>query len=112
MLSDTFNIKEVDGVLWEADCRKYLKGAENFQLEGFNPSAEGEDEDAGGEEGVQTMVHDIEEQFRLVWLKQEEGMKPSKDAFKSHLKSKFAPFPAHMSQRIRVQDSATDLHVF
>jgi hypothetical protein len=33
------------------------------------------------------MVHDIEDQFRLVWLKQEEGMKPSKDAFKSHLKS-------------------------
>lgn len=33
------------------------------------------------------MVHDIEDQFRLVWLKTEEGMKPSKDAFKSHLKS-------------------------
>lgn len=32
------------------------------------------------------MVHDIEDQFRLVWLKTEEGMKPSKDAFKSHLK--------------------------
>lgn len=33
------------------------------------------------------MVHDIEDQFRLVWLKTEEGMKPSKDAFKSHLKT-------------------------
>jgi hypothetical protein len=85
LLSDTFTIKDVDGVLWEADCRKYLKGQESFALAGANPSAEGEDED-GDAEGVQTMVHDIEEQFRLVWLKDEEGMKPSKDAFKAHLK--------------------------
>lgn len=35
------------------------------------------------------MVHDIEDQFRLVWLKQEDGLKPSKDGFKSHLKSSF-----------------------
>jgi hypothetical protein len=33
------------------------------------------------------MVHDIEDQFRLVWLKTEEGLKPSKDGFKSHLKT-------------------------
>jgi len=87
LLSDTFKIKEVDGVLWEVDCRKYLKGSESFQLDGANPSAEGGDEDEGDGEGVQTMVHDIEDQFRLVWLKQEEGMKPSKDAYKAHLKT-------------------------
>lgn len=71
----------------ETDCRKYLKktGGDDFQLEGANPSAEEADE--GGEEGGEVMVHDIEDQFRLVWLKTEEGMKPSKDAFKSHLKS-------------------------
>lgn len=86
LLSDTFKIQEVDGVLWEVDCRKYLKGSENFNLEGANPSAEGGDDDEGGE-GVSTMVHDIEDQFRLVWLKSDEGMKPSKDAFKAHLKS-------------------------
>jgi hypothetical protein len=95
MLSDTFNIKEVDGVLWEADCRKYLKGSEDFQLDGANPSAEEGGDDMGGEEGGQVMVHDIEDQFRLVWLKQEEGMKPSKDAFKSHLKSMY--IPRHLS---------------
>ncbi|KAL2220538.1 TCTP family protein [Thermoascus aurantiacus ATCC 26904] len=88
LFSDTFNIKEVDGVLWEADCRKYLKGAETFQLEGANPSATGEDADEGGDgEGERKMVYDIEDQFRLVWLKAEEGMKPSKEAFKAHLKS-------------------------
>jgi hypothetical protein len=32
------------------------------------------------------MVHDIEDQFRLVWLKPEEGLKPSKESYKSHLK--------------------------
>ncbi|KAJ9298116.1 hypothetical protein DTO271G3_3721 [Paecilomyces variotii] len=87
LLADTFKINEVDGVLWEADCRKYTKNKnENFELEGANPSAEEQDEDAGGE-GEQVMVHDIEDQFRLVWLKTEEGMKPSKEDFKSHLKS-------------------------
>jgi hypothetical protein len=84
IISDTYKIQEDGPVLWTADCRKYLKGGENFELEGANPSAEGGEEEAG--EGEQVMVHDIEDQFRLVWLKQEEGMKPSKDAFKSHLK--------------------------
>lgn len=64
-----------------------MKGSENFELEGANPSAEGGDDDDMGGEGGQTMVHDIEEQFRLVWLKEDEGMKPSKDAYKAHLKS-------------------------
>ncbi|EAL91014.1 hypothetical protein KXW98_002966 [Aspergillus fumigatus] len=87
VLSDNFKIKEVDGVLYECDCRKYLKRKnEDIQLEGANPSAEEGDDDAGGD-GEEVMVHDIEDQFRLVWLKTEEGMKPSKDAFKSHLKT-------------------------
>lgn len=87
LLSDTFNIKE-DGVLWECDCKKFMKNKnEDIQLEGSNPSAEGGDD--GGGEGEAVMVHDIEDQFRLVWLKSEEGMKPSKEAFKSHLKSVF-----------------------
>ena len=75
-------------MFYQCDCRKYLKktGGEDFQLEGANPSAE-EGNEGGGDEGEQVMVHDIEDQFRLVWLKPEEGLKPSKDAFKSHLKS-------------------------
>ncbi|KAF7589232.1 hypothetical protein BBP40_004574 [Aspergillus hancockii] len=86
VLSDTFNIKEVDGVFYECDCKKYLKKTnEDFELEGANPSAEGGDDEGG--EGESVMVHDIEDQFRLVWLKAEEGLKPSKDAFKSHLKT-------------------------
>jgi hypothetical protein len=87
VLSDTYNIKTVDGVLYECDCRKYLKKTnENFELEGANPSAEEGDEE-GGAEGGEVMVHDIEDQFRLVWLKTEDGAKPPKDAFKAHLKT-------------------------
>lgn len=92
MLSDTFKIKPAADcpILWETDCRKYLKKqSEDFQLEGANPSAEDADDNDGGE-GEAVMVHDIEDQFRLVWLKTEEGLKPSKDAFKAHLKSSCA----------------------
>lgn len=86
VLADTFKITEAGPVLWECDCKKYLKSTnEDFELEGANPSAEGGDEEGG--EGEKIMVHDIEDQFRLVWLKTEEGLKPSKDAFKSHLKN-------------------------
>ncbi|KAJ5157968.1 uncharacterized protein N7500_007619 [Penicillium coprophilum] len=87
IVADTFNLvpnKDFD-VLWECDCRKYLKRAnEDFQLEGANPSAEDAEEEGG--EGEATMVHDIEDQFRLVWLKAEDGAKPSKEDYKSHLK--------------------------
>lgn len=69
---------------------------ENIVLEGANPSAEGEDEDGGQGEGETMLVYDIEDQFRLVWLKEEAGMKPSKDAFKAHLKGKtMPPHPFH-----------------
>ncbi|KAL4869815.1 hypothetical protein BDV12DRAFT_167274 [Aspergillus spectabilis] len=86
VLADTFNLKTVDNIFYECDCRKYLKKKnEDFELEGANPSAEGGDDEGG--EGEETMVHDIEDQFRLVWLKTEEGLKPSKDAFKGHLKT-------------------------
>lgn len=89
IVSDTFNLvpnKDFD-VLWECDCRKYMKRAgEDFQLEGANPSAEeGADEEGG--EGEAVMVHDIEDQFRLVWLKAEEGAKPPKESYKTHIKS-------------------------
>ncbi|KAL2000709.1 hypothetical protein VTN02DRAFT_2743 [Thermoascus thermophilus] len=89
IVSDTFDLKTVEGgVLWECDVRKYNKNMnETIVLEGANPSAEGEDEDGGQGEGETKLVYDIEDQFRLVWLKEEEGMKPSKDAFKAHLKS-------------------------
>jgi len=43
----------------------------------------------GQDEGPKVMVHDIEEAFQLQWLKVDESgndMKPSKEAFRAHLK--------------------------
>ncbi|KAL2827614.1 Mss4-like protein [Aspergillus cavernicola] len=98
VLSDTFNIKTVDNIFYECDCRKYLKRKnEDFTLEGANPSAEGADD--ADEEGGEVMVHDIEDQFRLVWLKTEEGMKPSKDAFKGHLKTYMKKVLAKLNEK-------------
>lgn len=94
MLSDTFRITPAADcpILWETNCKKYLKKKnEDFELEGANPSAEEGGDDGG--EGEAVMIHDIEDQFRLVWLKTEEGLKPSKDAFKAHLKSTCNPLP-------------------
>ncbi|KAJ5552016.1 Translationally controlled tumor protein [Penicillium sp. DV-2018c] len=89
IVADTFKLvpnKQFD-VLWECDCRKYLKrGNEDFQLEGANPSAEEGGDDEGGD-GEAVMVHDIEDQFRLQWLKVEDGAKPSKESYKEHIKS-------------------------
>ncbi|EEP78094.1 conserved hypothetical protein [Uncinocarpus reesii 1704] len=89
-MSDTYKLIDVPGgVLWEVNCKKYPKRNENFELAGANPSAE-EGEDQGGDDGPTVMVHDIEEAFQLQWLNVDESgneTKPSKDNFKSHLKS-------------------------
>ena len=58
------------------------KGAENFVLEGANPSAEGEDADDGGD-GDSKRVLDLEDQFRLNKI---EG-KPDKKSFQGDVKS-------------------------
>ncbi|KAF3481056.1 uncharacterized protein GIQ15_03815 [Arthroderma uncinatum] len=89
LLSDAFKIQD-NGVLWEVNCRKYPKGKDSFVLEGANPSAEGEDDAGGDDSGPAVMVHDIEENFQLNWLKPDEDgndPKPSKDAFKAQIKS-------------------------
>ena len=42
MISDSYNLKLVDGVAYEADCKKITVGGESFDV-GGNPSAEGGD---------------------------------------------------------------------
>ncbi|KAK2873674.1 hypothetical protein FQN49_002171 [Arthroderma sp. PD_2] len=88
LLSDAFKVQE-KGVLLEVDCRKYPKGKVNIVLEGSNPSAEGEDDAGGDDSSPAVMVHDIEENFQLQWLKPDEDgndPRPSKDAFKAQVK--------------------------
>jgi len=81
ILSDTFKLIDVGDGLWEVDCRMVTKGADNFVLDGANPSAEGED--AEGEDGGEVKrVLDIEDQFRLNKIES----KPSKKAFQAEIK--------------------------
>jgi len=81
IISDAFKIIDAGDGLWEVDCRMINKGAENFVLEGANPSAEGDDADEGGEGGDVQRILDIEDQFRLNKI---EGV--SKKAFQSEVK--------------------------
>ncbi|KAL9623013.1 MAG: hypothetical protein Q9160_002732 [Pyrenula sp. 1 TL-2023] len=82
LLSDTFKIMDVGDGLWEVDCKMITKGAENFVLEGANPSAEGEDADEGGADSTSTRVLDIEDLFRLNKIE----AKPSKKGFQGEIK--------------------------
>ncbi len=63
LLSDAYPIKEVDGVVYEADCSMIqVKEGEDVDI-GANPSAEGGEEDVV-EEGVQT-VNNVVYSFNL-----------------------------------------------
>lgn len=65
------------------------KGAENFVLEGANPSAEGEDADDGGDEAGGEPVLDLADSFRYNKM---EGV--SKKVYQADLKSTFCPSTA------------------
>ncbi|KAF2222550.1 microtubule/calcium-binding protein [Elsinoe ampelina] len=62
VLSDSYDLKEIDGVVYEADCKKIAVGGENIDI-GANPSAEGGD-DEGADDATQTVI-DIVHSFRL-----------------------------------------------
>ncbi|KAF2143358.1 uncharacterized protein K452DRAFT_286185 [Aplosporella prunicola CBS 121167] len=62
IISDSYNLKEIDGAVYEADCQKITLGAENIDI-GANPSAE-EGGDEGAEDTAQTVI-DVVHSFRL-----------------------------------------------
>jgi hypothetical protein len=61
IISDVYNLKEVDGVVYEADCKTIKVGGESFDT-GANASAEEAGEDV--EDGVETKI-DVVHSFRL-----------------------------------------------
>ncbi|KAI9730054.1 MAG: hypothetical protein M1834_006046 [Cirrosporium novae-zelandiae] len=64
IVSDTWNLKEVDGVVYEIDAKKVKKsGTESFDI-GANPSAEGGDDEEGGD-SQEEWVLDVVDAFRL-----------------------------------------------
>ena len=61
IISDTYNLKEIDGVAYEADCRKITIGNDNIDI-GANPSAE--DAEEGVEDSAKQVI-DVIHSFRL-----------------------------------------------
>jgi len=62
IISDSYDLKEIDGTVYEADGKKIAVGGENIDI-GANPSAE----DGGGDdlEDTTSTVLDIAHSFRL-----------------------------------------------
>lgn len=61
LLSDAYDVKEVDGVIYEADCAMVKVGGDDIDI-GANPSAEDGGDDL--EEGVE-LVNNVVHSFRL-----------------------------------------------
>ncbi|MCJ1440222.1 MAG: hypothetical protein MMC23_000705 [Stictis urceolatum] len=65
IISDSYDIKEIDDVVYEIDCKKITKGgADNFDI-GANPSAEEAEE---GVDAATEQVIDVVDAFRLNFL--------------------------------------------
>ncbi|KAF2756808.1 microtubule/calcium-binding protein [Pseudovirgaria hyperparasitica] len=62
IISDSYDLKEIDGVIYEADCKQITLGAVDVDI-GANASAEGGD-DEGVEDNAQTVI-DVIHSFRL-----------------------------------------------
>ncbi|EOD48360.1 Translationally-controlled tumor protein [Neofusicoccum parvum] len=61
LISDSYNLKEIDGTVYEADCKKITIGNDNIDI-GANPSAEEGGDDV--EDSAQTVL-DVVHSFRL-----------------------------------------------
>ncbi|MCJ1277165.1 hypothetical protein MMC21_004975 [Puttea exsequens] len=79
IISDTWELKDVDDAVYEVDCKKVTKNADNIDI-GANPSAEEAEEAL--DEG-QTQVIDVVDAFRL---NQMQGVFKSKKDFQGQLK--------------------------
>jgi hypothetical protein len=91
MISDVYDLKEIDGTLFEANCQMInIKKGADVDI-GANPSAEGGDDD-GAEDGSET-VNNIAYSFRLqqtsfdkkgylVYLKGTCGFEPCEDCWR------------------------------
>ena len=84
LISDSYDLKEVDGVAYEADCAKITIGGETFDT-GANASAEGGDEDADDQK--ETKI-DVVHAFQL------NETQFDKKAYLSHLKCMLLQSPA------------------
>jgi hypothetical protein len=89
LISDSYNLKEVDGVVYEADCKKISVGGETFDT-GANASAEEAEE--GTDDQVQQVI-DVVHSFRL------NETNFDKKSYLSHLKTYMKKVKESMKER-------------
>jgi hypothetical protein len=77
LISDSYDLKEIDNIVYEADCKKITIGGDNIDI-GANPSAEEADE---GTDDNTTTVLDVVHSFRL------NETQFDKKSYLSHLKT-------------------------
>ncbi|KAK5166639.1 uncharacterized protein LTR77_008183 [Saxophila tyrrhenica] len=90
LISDSYNIKEIDGAVYEADCTKIAIGGDNIDI-GANPSAE----EGGGDDVDDTkqQVIDVVYSFRL------QETQFDKKSYLSHLKGYMKAVKEKMKER-------------
>ncbi|ETS76735.1 hypothetical protein PFICI_12122 [Pestalotiopsis fici W106-1] len=86
LISDSYDLKEIDGILYEADCAMISVGGETFDT-GANASAEEAEE--GVEDGV-SKVNNIIHSFQL------QEMPMDKNGYKAHVKTFIKTVKAHI----------------
>jgi Translationally controlled tumour protein. len=87
MISDSFDLKEVDGVVYEVDCQMITEGKIDVDI-GANPSTEdGEDE---GVEDKEIKVNNVVYTFRL------QSTSFDKKSYLTYLKSTFSFQPSRL----------------
>ncbi|KAK5132374.1 hypothetical protein LTR08_009145 [Meristemomyces frigidus] len=96
LISDVYNLKEIDGAVYEADCKKITIGNDNIDI-GANPSAEGGGDDEGDESNAQTVI-DVVHSFRL------NETQFDKKAYLSHLKGFMKMVKEKMNKRGASED--------
>ncbi|KAF2120191.1 microtubule/calcium-binding protein [Lophiotrema nucula] len=94
IISDSYNLKEIDGVVYEADCKKITVGGDNIDI-GANPSAEEQEE---GTEDTSQQVIDVVYSFRL----NETGF--DKKSYLTHLKGYMKSVKAKLQEKGASED--------
>jgi hypothetical protein len=80
IISDSYDLKEIDGVAYEADCKKITIGGESFDVGGNASAEEGEEQLDDRAQTVLDVVHSFrltETQFdKKSYLTHLKGMSP------------------------------------
>jgi hypothetical protein len=98
LISDSYDLKEIDGVVYEADCKKITVGGETFDT-GANASTEEAEE--GVEDGTQQVI-DVVHSFRL------NETSFDKKSYLSHLKTYMKKVKEAMKERGASDEEVTE----